>query len=635
MWYQEKRNEKEVMTWLEMQKEAAARTLDEIKVLECEMLLAYKKAIKNIDTLLADQYAKLSSAKPADYYNEMMKYKRLETLLDSVRAEYTAAAKEAAKYIGVSSEIALQSMYYKRLYSASWLDDYPEISVGVIPKALIDIAVYSRDTLWTKQLQKRFGDLSDYYPQSGTLSQLLKNHATKDLQLLADALTQGFAAGKSYTGMLDAVKDVLGRQMIKDGAYTYTGAMANALRIIRTEATRTMNAGAHAADVDLDNQGLPVQKMWMATLDGVTRDTHREMDGETVDIDKPFSNGLMYPGEPNCFPGDTYAFSSGTKRIFSRLYRGQIFTIKTNIGENIAATGNHTILTTAGWVAAKHIKKSDKIIYISGSQNIRRFKPIKENIKSVFKEIFDFFSIMLSSDGVNFVSVNLDENAVDHEINVINIDGFLWNNFKIKFVYQAKKILLKIFSDKCFCSLLPLRSFFETFYWLFCALKREISFFCEFFSIIVAGVLHSVVHGFRPVPWGDIILNEAQADNAPRYIEFFGDCFFRHSVDIQLCEVVSVDVSDSLGHVYNLENKNNMYLVNTSGKFCQGFLAHNCRCTTVTVVGGVKPALRRGRDPVSGDKNVIMSYKNYAEWEKDTAGTSVYRGVAKKYAKNV
>jgi len=35
-------------------------------------------------------------------------------------------------------------------------------------------------------------------------------------------------------------------------------------------------------------------------MDDRVRDEHAAMNGEIVDIDKPFSNGEMYPGDVNC-----------------------------------------------------------------------------------------------------------------------------------------------------------------------------------------------------------------------------------------------------------------------------------------------------------------------------------------------
>ena len=44
--------------------------------------------------------------------------------------------------------------------------------------------------------------------------------------------------------------------------------------------------------------GVKVQKQWRSTLDNRTRDSHRLIDGETIDLDATFDNGLKYPREP-------------------------------------------------------------------------------------------------------------------------------------------------------------------------------------------------------------------------------------------------------------------------------------------------------------------------------------------------
>lgn len=46
-------------------------------------------------------------------------------------------------------------------------------------------------------------------------------------------------------------------------------------------------------------KGADVVKQWDATLDGRTRDSHRRVDGEIRELDEKFSNGLMFPGDPN------------------------------------------------------------------------------------------------------------------------------------------------------------------------------------------------------------------------------------------------------------------------------------------------------------------------------------------------
>lgn len=41
-----------------------------------------------------------------------------------------------------------------------------------------------------------------------------------------------------------------------------------------------------------------IRKIWRATRDNRTRDTHRHVDSESVGMDERFSNGLLYPHEP-------------------------------------------------------------------------------------------------------------------------------------------------------------------------------------------------------------------------------------------------------------------------------------------------------------------------------------------------
>jgi SPP1 gp7 family putative phage head morphogenesis protein len=46
------------------------------------------------------------------------------------------------------------------------------------------------------------------------------------------------------------------------------------------------------------------KKQWVATKDMLTRESHVELDGEEVDFDEAFSNGLMFPLEPGGDPGE-------------------------------------------------------------------------------------------------------------------------------------------------------------------------------------------------------------------------------------------------------------------------------------------------------------------------------------------
>lgn len=81
---------------------------------------------------------------------------------------------------------------------------------------------------------------------------------------------------------------------------------ASAVRTARTAVTSAQNGGRLASYEKADQMGIKVRKVWVATKDDRTRRDHRRMDGETVDWDEDFSNGLRFPGDPSGKPREVY-----------------------------------------------------------------------------------------------------------------------------------------------------------------------------------------------------------------------------------------------------------------------------------------------------------------------------------------
>lgn len=74
---------------------------------------------------------------------------------------------------------------------------------------------------------------------------------------------------------------------------------------------RTMVTGAECGGridsyKELEARGVVLKKVWMATPDDRTRESHFEMDGEEVDTDEDFSNGCAYPGDPDGDPSEVW-----------------------------------------------------------------------------------------------------------------------------------------------------------------------------------------------------------------------------------------------------------------------------------------------------------------------------------------
>lgn len=111
---------------------------------------------------------------------------------------------------------------------------------------------------------------------------------TKDLsKKIAGEISRGISSGAMYSEIARNV-EAWGR-IPKN----------NAMRIARTEAHRIQTKASMNACNKAKENGADVVKQWDAALDKRTRDSHAKIDGEIRELDKKFSNGLMYPGDPS------------------------------------------------------------------------------------------------------------------------------------------------------------------------------------------------------------------------------------------------------------------------------------------------------------------------------------------------
>lgn len=73
----------------------------------------------------------------------------------------------------------------------------------------------------------------------------------------------------------------------------------NAVRIARTEGHRVQTTATMDAMKSARDKGADVVKQWDSTLDSRTRHSHTVVDGEIRELGDKFSNGLMFPGDPD------------------------------------------------------------------------------------------------------------------------------------------------------------------------------------------------------------------------------------------------------------------------------------------------------------------------------------------------
>lgn len=82
-----------------------------------------------------------------------------------------------------------------------------------------------------------------------------------------------------------------------------------AIRSARTIVTGAENKGRIDSYKRAEEDGIILEKQWLAAIDSRTRHWHADLNGKTAHIDEPFHNDfgdIMYPGDPHAHPANVY-----------------------------------------------------------------------------------------------------------------------------------------------------------------------------------------------------------------------------------------------------------------------------------------------------------------------------------------
>lgn len=139
-------------------------------------------------------------------------------------------------------------------------------------------ALYDRDAVYAAMSDRQL------YPEA-------KVNRSKDVawnrRHVNSAITQGLLQGETIPQIAERLANVASMSA------------TTAMRAARTTVTSAENSGRLDSYRRAARLGISVKKTWLATLDTRTRSSHRRLDGESVPVDEEFSNGLMYPADPD------------------------------------------------------------------------------------------------------------------------------------------------------------------------------------------------------------------------------------------------------------------------------------------------------------------------------------------------
>lgn len=209
---------------------------------------------------------------------QMGRGKRFTALRDKVAERYTDANATAVAYVNDATP-GIYSL--NRNYAAYKIEQ---------------VSSQADFTLWDEQTVKRLiveqPNLMPYYPPKRALQRGidLKYGKQQITASVTSSILQGKGIGKIADDLQSRMQDM---------------SRASAIRTARTAITAAQNAGRLDTYCAAQDMGIKLKKQWMATLDNRTRHAHAMLDGQTVDVDKPFKvDGyeIMYPGDSSA-PG--------------------------------------------------------------------------------------------------------------------------------------------------------------------------------------------------------------------------------------------------------------------------------------------------------------------------------------------
>ena len=122
---------------------------------------------------------------------------------------------------------------------------------------------------------------------SGGLYKRLGIEVSALKKAVTQEISRGIASGLGYGDIARNISNAT------------TAPFSRTKTIARTEGHRIQQTSIADAQQAVKAKGVDVVKQWDAALDGKTRPSHRMVDGEIRELDEKFSNGLMYPGDPN------------------------------------------------------------------------------------------------------------------------------------------------------------------------------------------------------------------------------------------------------------------------------------------------------------------------------------------------
>jgi hypothetical protein len=288
-------------TYKGMQSIGENRVRRHTNALATEMVQQYGTALKEITKRADALYTKFLNAETPDpktgYLEFVVKNNRLSDLLKRTREQYFIYAKRAGINIAQASKVAMTNNYYAQQYAASWFAPKGKGSIildfTLIDEVAVELSVFDRKSNFNKVTNRKRKKLLSFFLRKGDkpkLSETLRKAAASNYKKIEDTIRQGLILGDSNQMMTSRLRKEMGFSTRR------------AAKIIRTEVNSNLNAGALHSHLNNKEQGIPVKREIISTLDIRTR-------RQSVQVDDKFddeNNLFTYPGGVKvAYPGNS------------------------------------------------------------------------------------------------------------------------------------------------------------------------------------------------------------------------------------------------------------------------------------------------------------------------------------------
>ena len=325
--------------------------------------------------------------------------------------------------------------------------------------------------------------------------------------------------------------------------------------------------------------------------------------------------GPMPPAHWNCVLGGTLITSAiGVSAIFKRVFKGEVVTINTISGNKLTVTPNHPVLTSKGWKPAKLLNVGDECVNQRGGEGVGSVDSDDNGGFVSAEEIFESFgrSGNVVSSKVEISSPDFHGDGVDNEVAEVRAasDLSIMQNTSISkhrgdcVLGSGNVPLIDPAGHSGGVTALLLEA-------PYAASSGDIGVLSDSDSIGFRSSIHSGLLLSAPAPESDSVFSEDSLNGTWTDAEHIRNAPDSYAGGVFFDDIVSIEVSNFSGHVYNLQTVDHCYSAN-------GIITHNCRSTTIPKV---KPefdigAKLKGKRPSVGDTGAkqVSSRTTYSGW---------------------